>query len=237
MRARPVRTASVSLEQWVEDVVWHRRMYRQSRFRWVQEDPFRIATWFTRGRIVHETPRHLARLDEQLLELRAHIEEICDAIAARTRRIRAAAGGHESSEWRMCLALAGQEPGTIARLERSASGRPNSEATNHDVQRTLRGFPCPNPVTEVWELAQLEAMYSAAELLLEDTFCDLAAELAAARSWAGLADFTTETDGDNLRRRVARQRSTRGPEGDPRRQRGLVQHYEPVPQITLGDDW
>ncbi len=44
-------TAARKPSDWLEDMTWHRRMYDQSKFRWVPEDPMSIAlTWTKRSR-------------------------------------------------------------------------------------------------------------------------------------------------------------------------------------------
>ena len=41
---------------WIEDMTWHRRMFRHSKFRWVPEDPIAIALTWTRGQLIYDTP-------------------------------------------------------------------------------------------------------------------------------------------------------------------------------------
>lgn len=199
-------------EEWLEDVRWHRRMYAQSHFRWVPEDAMHIAMQYTRGRLLFETPAHLRRLDQQVMELRGWKSEITDAIArplveARSRYGRAA--------WEDALATIGlTEYDARVIVGTAVSKRPD---LNPDVRRALRGFPLPNPLTRVWELRQMESMYQGADNLLEDALCDLVVELAPRHGWGNLAALTLDRYDRQLIWRVQTQREERGELGDPRR--------------------
>lgn len=200
-------------EDWLEDMAWHRRMYRQSRFRWVPEDPLAIALTWTRGRLEHQTVAHLHQLDVQLRELRTFAAGIDDATIPLLRRARR----HSLSDgWGEGLALVGLTAEGADELCRRTA-RPGGHS-HPDARRALRGFPLPNPWSQVWELLQVRSMYAAAEDLIEDVFCDLTLELKPLHGWRPLAEVTlrhrTETA---LQVRVQEQRKTRGEPGDPRR--------------------
>jgi len=211
----PVTAAAVLRDpvDWIEDMTWHRRMFSQSHFRWVPEDPMSIALTWTRGRCAYSTPGQLRRLDEQLLSLRDYSAGIDDAmiepLADAKRRSRPA-------DYTAGLQLVGMTPTDVAIIRHSAlSGR----VTHHrEAARALRGIPLPNPFSQVWELRQMRGMYAAAENLLEDTFCDLAVELMPAQGWDNLAKMTLyHRTSRTLQARIQEQRETRGGPGDPRR--------------------
>lgn len=194
-------------------------MYAQSHFRWVSEDAARIALGYTRGRVVFEAPAHLRRLDQQLMELKEWKCQISDAMAG---PLRAARGCYRGPAWVEALALIGLSEYDARVLIGSA--QPIPPGGNPDVRRALRGWPLPNPLTQVWELRQVQSMYQAGENLLEDAVADLVLELAARHGWDNLAALTVDRCGGQLQRRVGRQREERGEPGDPRRV--AAQRYE-----------
>lgn len=206
-----------SPEQWLEDVRWHRRMFAQSHFRWVPEDPLHIALDYSHGRVLFETPAHLSRLDDQLMELREWKGQITDAMAAPLRQARSR---YTRAKWDQALDLIGLTEYDARVLIGTAHQQTRQ---NPDVRRVLRGFPLPNPLTNVWELRQMESMYQAAENLLEDALCDLVEELAPRHGWANLAAVTVGRTERQLRFRLERQLQERGGPGDPRR--APHQHY------------
>lgn len=173
-----------------------------------------IALSYTRGRLTFDTPGHLRFLDEQGLAVRDFAGRIDDVIAAHIREgIRT--GGERLAQ--DCLTVIDISPLDAAMLEFGASsvGRilPEVARVQHDV-------PLPNPFTLVWELRQLRSMYTAADHLIEDAYCDLAMELHndAGLNWGRLAQVTpTCYDGDTVKARVQTQREARGDPGDLRR--------------------
>lgn len=206
-------TALRSPADWLEDMTWHRRMYGQSKFRWVPEDPLSIALRWTKGRLEHTTPGHLRRLDVQIHDLRNYAAGIQDAMLEplTQARERCTKGDYETG-----LALVGLTSTDVGILRHSAiAGRVH----NHpEARRALQGIPLPNPFNQVWELRQMHGMYEAADNILEDTFCDLATELTEERGWDEIAAVTLwHSTGLGLQRRVQQQRQDRGEPGDPRR--------------------
>lgn len=200
-------------EHWVEDTQWHRRMYAQSMFRWAPEDPVTVALRWTRGRVVFETPGHLRLLDRQLLQLRDFAAQIDDIMAG---RLRLASKLGSSMITSRCLELISMTADESALLRWSAP--PDEPPRMREADRVLAGIPVPNPFTQIWELRQLRSMYTAADNLLEDAYCDLAAELFdAGTSWDRLAQVTSHFVGTGLQMRVQEQRELRGEPGDPRR--------------------
>lgn len=197
---------------WVEDMQWHRRMFGQSYFRWVPEDPMALALSWTRGRVLHETPRHLRDLDTQLVALRDHaagLEHAVPPLLAVARQRCSAV------DYRAGLRLAGVTPRSLATMRFRSPARP---APHPDVERAVSGWPWPNPFSQVWELQQVRAMYRAAEDLLEDAFCDLVLELVPHHGWQHIAESTVYSNSvRGLQTRVEWQRDARGEPGDARR--------------------
>ena len=197
---------------WVDDMRWHRVMYAESKFRWAPEDPVRIAMRWARGRIVFETPGQLKRLDAQLMQLREYTCQIQDAMAPRLRTARPKLG----QAWLESLELIGLGD-QQARFIIDTAHPVNPDKAHPEVTRALRGIPLPNPLSQVWELRQMHAMYAAAVNLLEDVACDLILELAPKHGWDYLGSLTVCRNGQQLRWRVEDQREERGEPGDPRR--------------------
>lgn len=206
---------------WVEDMTWHRRMFRQSKFRWVPDDAMSIALSWTRGRLVYDTPAHLRLVDEQLLALKGFACGIDDAMLAPLTEARQRSG---SADWKAGLELVGLTPLDIEILRHSALSTPRDAPLHREARRAIHGIPWSNPFSQVWELRQMRGMYAAAENLLEDAFCDLALELAPEQGWHNLSQLTLRhRSARTLQHRVEDQRVTRGEPGDPRRE--PVQRY------------
>lgn len=200
---------------WLDDMTWHRRMYGQSKFRWVPEDPLSIALLWTRGRLEFVTPGHLRRLDIQIHGLRNYAAGIQDAmldpLAAARQQCR-------TGDYSAGLQLVGMTPTDVEILRHSAQAGTGRVHNHPEARRALRGIPLPNPFSQVWELRQMHGMYAAADNILEDAFCDLATELAGERGWDSLAPLTLyHQTGRGLQLRVGQQRRDRGQPGDPRR--------------------
>lgn len=201
-----------SPQEWLEDMQWHRRMFAQSRFRWVPEDATHIFLAYTRGRCLFETPAHLRSLDAQQMQLREWAGQIQDAMAQPLRQAR---GRCPSTQWGQALDLIGLSSYEVRVIVGSAITP--DPGLNRDVKRALRGIPLPNPLSQVWELRQMHSMYRAADNMMEDTLTDLVLELVPRHGWDNLAALTVNRYGNQLRQRVEHQREERGKVGDPRR--------------------
>lgn len=210
--SRPAVTRDPS--HWVEDMTWHRRMYRQSQFRWVPEDPMAIALTWTRGRLVHETPRHLQRLDAQAWSLADYVRGIDGAMLA---PLNAAQGKCRPDVWQAGLELLDWTPRDVE-TQRHVAVACMSTTQHPEAARALRGIPLPNPFSQLWELRQMRGMYTAAQNLIEDALCDLILELQPSQGWTHLAYLTQHhRSPQRLQSRVEQQREERGEPGDPRR--------------------
>ena len=209
-----VSTATVERapDDWLEDASWHRRMFRQSHFRWVPEDSLAIALAWTRGRLVYETPGHLRTLDQQRHALHEFAAGIDDSMVAPLNLAEQACGPRR---FRQGLELIDTTLEEVTLLRFFA---PRSVEQHREAQRALRGIPLPNPFSQVWEMRQMRAMYQAAEDLLLDVYCDLILELAPHHGWHALAQLGRDNRSEAaLRATVEDQRRRRGEPGDARR--------------------
>lgn len=209
-----VSTAAVERapEDWLEDVHWHRRMYRQSHFRWVPEDPMGIALSWTRGRVLYETPGHLRVLDARRHALHEFATGIDDCMVGPLNLAEQQCGPRQFRDGLELIDMT-LDHMTLLRFFAPREVKPHREAV-----RALRGIPLPNPFSQVWEMRQMRSMYQAAEDLLLDVYCDLILELAPSHGWHALAQLGKDNRSEPaLRAVVADQRQRRGEPGDPRR--------------------
>lgn len=187
-------------------------MFRQSNFRWLPEDPVTIALVWTKGRVLYETPGELRLLEGQLIELRTYASGISHAMVP---RLAEAEERSRSGDWASGLELLGLAPKDVDSLRFCC---PRQVTPHREVRRALRGWPYQNPFSQVWELQQMRSMYTAAENLLEDAFCDLVVELAQDLGWQNLSQMLRYNRSErSLRQFVEWQRQARGESGDARR--------------------
>lgn len=209
--ARPV-------EAWVDDLVWHRRMFQQSRYRWLPEDAVQIALRATGGTVEFTTPRQLQRLDKQLLTLEGFTHQIRHTYVNELRRARDALS---PSDWGDALRYLGVSLDEAAFLFRIIG--PEAHPGNDQTRRVTRGIPWVTPLSRAWELQQLLMLWDAACALVEDCVCDLVVELAADRGLSSLVGLTRDYKLIDLQWRIENNYEQRGDPGDPRRAR--VQTY------------
>ena len=188
-------------------------MFAQSRFRWAPEDPLAIALTWTNGRLLYDGLPHLRLLDTQLSALQGFSAQIDDAMLG---PLRLARSWCPDEAWKAGLELVGLTPQAVEILRR---GAPRTVTPNAEAARALNGIPLPNPFSQIWELRQIRSMYTAAENILEDAFCDLTVELAPTYGWQHLSEFTLHhRSAQTLRLRTSQQRARRGEPGDARRE-------------------
>lgn len=215
-------------ESWAEDLVWHRWMFKQSRFRWTAGDAIQIAMHYSGGNTEFTTPAHLRRLDRARQDLAEYIAEMRGILAWELERARP---HFDPAQWRRCLTLLDLTASDDAYLH-WITKTVDPRATNPDTARIVRGTPMPNPLTHVWELRQLLAVWDAGAALLEDCTVDLLEELEASHGLSRLVGLTTEINTRELRYRIELNVEQRGRAGDPRRE--CVQTYPaPVPPPSL----
>lgn len=199
---------------WLDDLVWHRKSWRESIFRWYTEDALKLVTWATGGRM------EFTRVDD-LVELRHAQERLIDD-AARARHAMAdrltvvkAETGLQWSRARELMGLTRVEAESAIWFAEHAPAEDRVETA--DVRRVLGYIPFRNPLSEAWELKQLVGLLEAAGDMLEDTICDLVEELLPTRPAAVLGEAAGTPNERGLLRRVEVAREERGHEGDPRR--------------------
>lgn len=196
---------------WLDDLRWHKHMFRQSRFQWTGEHAIDIVTRGTGGQLEFTELRHLRRLQAEQDEIAAYGTQCTLAMGAPL----AAAAAAVTGGWPVVADAVGLAVGQAKATAALVEWEPLQEPTP-DVRRVLRGLPFSNPLIQVWELKQLSRLFDAAVQLLEDTICDLLLELLQAHSPQKLVEAlaTQRLDPTN---RADRARSARGAPGDPRR--------------------
>ncbi|MGB3828236.1 MAG: hypothetical protein WA962_05615 [Ornithinimicrobium sp.] len=150
-------------------------------------------------------------LDQQLADLIEFTGQIEDAMAMPL----AEGEARRSEDWETGLLLMGLTQREVDEIRWRVSHSP--AVSNAEANQALRGWPLPNPYSQVWELRQVHAMWSAAVDILEDTVCDLISELAPRHGWGNLAFLIASRNGEEVQDRVLRQRERRGEVGDARR--------------------
>lgn len=210
-------------ERWLGDMHAHRRQYRQSRFRWFPHDAMHVASQYARGRLEFTTPGHLRALDRSICELHEWLGEIRDALGCELKEARRRCS---TADWAAALEVLGYRDLDARIVIGTAHPMHEGADRNPDVQLALEEYPYVNPLTNAWELRQVESLYYAGELLLDDALCDLAEELGEWHSLDNLAALTSDRYGSQLQARIQRQRGSRGGPGDARR--AVRQAYPPL---------
>lgn len=195
---------------WLDDLRWHKHMFRQSRFQWTGEHAIDIVTRGTGGRLEFTQVRHLRRLQWEQDEIAAYGTRCTLAMGAPLATAASVAGG-----WQVVADAVGLPVGQAKATAALVAWEPLQEPTP-DVQSVLRGLPFSNPLIEVWELKQLSRLFDAAVLLIEDTICDLLLELLATRPPEELLE-SLATQRLDPATRASRARTARGGPGDDRR--------------------
>lgn len=196
---------------WLDDLRWHKHMFRQSRFQWTGEHAIDIVTRGTGGRLEFTEVRHLRRLQAEQDEIAAYGTQCTLAMGAPL----AAAAATVVGGWQVVADAVGLPVGQAKATAALVEWEP-LQAPTPDVRRVLRGLPFSNPLIQVWELKQLSRLFDAAVQLLEDTICDLLLELSASHPPEQLVEALATQRLDPMTR-IDRARSARGGPGDPRR--------------------
>lgn len=223
--AAPIRLLSTSFEEWVDDALWHRRGYNQSLWVWTTEDAVKLALRYTRGQVLHEGVTDLRALNRDIFALMTDTWMIKALIAERLRRICDAAPD------RAAIASAVQLLGLLLEDALRIKNQAPSGEPNRDVLRALDDLPYRNPITEAWELLQVQALYEAAGDLLENAYVDEATTLA---SSAGLEAIAAQVDDASAAALAARIRLN---QEDRAFGQVLTQQYPAIPRIKTLSDW
>lgn len=221
----PIRRLSTSFEEWVDDALWHRRGYNQSLCVWTTEDAVRLALRYTSGKVLHEGVGDLRGLNRSIFDLMSDTWMVKALIAGRLRRIVDTAPTREGIATAVQLLGLGLEDALRIKNQK-LSGTPN-----RDVLQALEGLPYRNPITEAWELLQVQGLYEAAGDLLENAYVDEATSLA---ERAGIETIAAQTDDASAGALTARIRLNRE---DRAWGQALTQQYPVIPRIKTMSDW
>jgi len=197
---------------WLDDLRWHKKMYRESRFRWTGQDAVGIVTWETGGQTEFVTLADLELLQRIQYKVLGLADPARNAMAQRLQLAYDAFG----DGWATTSEALG-----LSEVECSAAVWFAEHAAPEDfdsvnVRRVLKFVPFRNPLIEAWELKQLVRVFEAAGNLLEDAICDLAQELLPTRPEAAIA-AAMNTSPLGVTQRVAAALEERGGAGDERR--------------------
>ena len=210
--ATALRAARSAL--WLDDLRWHKQMFRQSRFQWTGEHAVDIITRHTGGQVEFTDVRHLRRLQHEQDEIAAYTGQCRTAMGEPLRE----AAHTVIGSWNAVAEAVGLDAGHLKAIEDLSVGAKPQERTNPDVRWVLRQLPFSNPLIQVWELKQLVNLFQAAVDLVEDTLCDLLLELSSSHPPAVLMAATIpELWALTPAKRVEWARKERGGPGDPRR--------------------
>ena len=197
---------------WLDDLRWHKHMFRQSRFRWWDEHAMRIVTRHTGGQLEFSTVRHLELLQQYQYQVGEHLLLCREAMAEPLRQARDTLGG-----WEPVAAALGLSVVDCKVILWFAAGTRPEDRTNVNVKAVLRKLPFSNPLIQAWELKQLWRLYEAAADIFEDAICDLIEELRPTRPEEVLVRASQDVSPVGLAARVRHARQERGGPEDPRR--------------------
>jgi hypothetical protein len=197
---------------WLDDLRWHRHMFKESRFRWTGEHVMSIVTRNTGGQLDFTSLHHLELLERWRGELADYSHQGRLAMAAPLRTAHDTLPSWEQLAEHLRLSVVDCKATVWV-----AVGEPPEARTNVNVERVLRRLPFSNPLIQIWELTQLWRMYEAAGAVFEDTICDLIEELRGREGIDALVQATGTLTPAGLDGRVADARQLRGEPGDPRR--------------------
>ena len=212
--------------RWLEDLMWHKRMYRPARFRWWPEHLVDICTKTTGGRLDFSTLAHLQLLPQHRNSLRDVVDQFSGAIGQRLADAYLTIGSYETIGHELGLTVAEIRSMVIW----SDPGNAGPEGWSHpQISRVLRVVgrqPFRSPLIEAWELLQLSRMYQAAADIFEDLTVDLIGELRGQRPDEVLAVASGSGTVARMEMRIQRAHAARGGPGDPRRYPSQFSHRE-----------
>lgn len=200
-------------EQWLDDLAWHKHMFKQSRFRWTGEHVMAVVTRYTGGQLEFTSVGHLGLLQRYQMDLLTYGSQVRDALAERLPAISDTLG----DSWTPTAEALGLTIVDCKATVWFAVGTTPEQRTNLNVRRVLEYVPFRNPLIEAWELKQLWRMYEAAADVFEDTICDLVDELRGSRPVEALVSAVDALSPAGLQQRIDFARGQRGVPGDARR--------------------
>lgn len=216
----PLGSTRMEPAHWIDDLAWHRQVYKQSKFRWDGTEALLVATEFTGGRQDFRTVADLRELEVYRLTLSEYTTTCQRALGLALQEARSGLG---TSDWEgiaALLDLSAVDCSTSSYFARWGDPRIAGQFSNPQVRRIRKmcaGFFFASPLLLAWELSQLWKLYRAAEELLEDTLVDLVVELQPHVHTSDLLHALHTTTEVGLSNRINSQRHDRGPAGDPRR--------------------
>ena len=203
--------------RWLDDLTWHKRMYRPARFRWWPEHLVDICTRTTGGQLDFTTVADLELLRRHRRAVQDVVDTFSGAIGQRLADSYLTVGCYDTIGAELGLTM------TDIRVMVIWSAPENSDSdewTHPQISRVLRVVgrqPFRNPLIETWELLQLQRMYRAAVDIFEDLTVDLVGELRGHRPDAVLAAASGSGTVERMERRIRWAHEARGGPGDPRR--------------------
>ena len=203
--------------RWLEDLMWHKRMYRPARFRWWPEHLVDICTKTTGGRLDFSTLAHLQLLPQHRHAVRDVVEQFSGAIGQRLADAYLTIGSYETIGEQLGLTMAEMRSMVIWSDVDNAGPYGWSHPQITRVLRVVGRQPFRSPLIEAWELLQLSRMYQAAADVFEDLTVDLIGELRGQRPDEVLAAASGSGTIARMEQRIRRAHSARGGPGDPRR--------------------
>jgi hypothetical protein len=203
--------------RWLDDLTWHKRMYRPARFRWWPEHLVDICTRTTGGQLDFTTVADLRLLQQHRSAVTDVVDTFNGAIGQRLADAYLTIGSYDTIGAELGLTI------TDIRIMVIWSAPENTSPdgwTHPQISRVLRVVgrqPFRNPLIETWELLQLQRMYQAAAHVFEDLTVDLIGELRGHRPDEVLAAASRSGTVERMQRRIERAHDARGGPGDPRR--------------------
>ena len=203
--------------RWLDDLMWHKRMYRPARFRWWPEHLVDICTKTTGGRLDFSTIAHLQLLPRHRNSIRDVVDRFSGAIGQRLADAYLTIGSYDTIGVQLGLTMAEIRSMVIWSDVDNAGPDGWSHPQITRVLRVVGRQPFRSPLIEAWELLQLSRMYQAAADIFEDLTVDLIGELRGQRPDEVLAAASGSGTIARMEQRIRRAHSARGGPGDPRR--------------------
>jgi len=203
--------------RWLDDLMWHKRMYRPARFRWWPEHLVDICTKTTGGRLDFSTVAHLQLLPQHRNSVRDVVDLFSGAIGQRLADAYLTIGSYDTIGHELGLSMTDIRVMVIWSAPENAGPDGWAHPQISRVLRVVGRQPFRNPLIEAWELLQLCRMYEAAADVFEDLTVDLIGELRAQRPDEVLAAASGSGTVARMEQRIQRAHGARGGPGDPRR--------------------
>lgn len=198
---------------WLEDLYWHRQMFKPARTQWDGREVIDVVTRHTNGQLEFSTLADLESLSVTKGELDAAVQLVEKSLGVAAQRAAIAFCG----DWSAVGEQVGLDWRDLRRMAEVAARTP-AFVSHPDVRVAVQEVPSRNPLSEAWEIKQLRSLWVAAAQMVEDAACDLIEELVdAGLGWDSLLVSVWDGDAHALRARVRRNRDARGAPGDPRR--------------------